>query len=300
VSAGLGHDATVMPVVVTGASGLVGTAAIRAFRERAPEVRAYVRRKEAVEQLRALGAKVAVGEIDDVDTLAVVMRGAHTVCHLVGGLDLPDDDAYVRVNVGSVSAALDAARRAKVSRFLLLSYPGADSSSPNSYLRAKGRAESVLQSADVESVIVRCTHVYGPASPWLEQMRRLARGFPAATIGAGSQLIAPVFVEDVADVLAGADDRAHSVSGTWGLEGPDRLTVDAFADRLAGRRRRKMHLSPRTANRATRLVRKPVSLAALEILAADSLADPGLPDAAAEFGITRTSLDDGLRRSLER
>src|SRR5438552_87260 len=169
-----------MPVVVTGASGLVGRAALRAFRRRAPEVRAYVRRKEAVDQLRALGAKVAVGEIDDVETLAVVMRGAHTVCHLVGGLDLPDDEAYERVNVGSVSAALDAARRAKVSRFLLLSYPGADSSSTNSYLRTKGRAEDVLESAHVEPVIVRCTHVYGPGSPWLERMRRLARGFPAA------------------------------------------------------------------------------------------------------------------------
>src|SRR2546423_1000106 len=144
-----------MPVGVRGASGLVGRAAIRAFGERWPEVRAYVRRRDAAGALRALGAKVAVGEIDDVDTLAVVMRGAHSVCHLVGGLDLPDDDAYERVNVGSVSAALDAARRAKVSRFLLLSYPGADSSSANSYLRVKGRAEYVLQSADLESVIVR-------------------------------------------------------------------------------------------------------------------------------------------------
>src|SRR5205823_14276106 len=127
-----GHDATVMPVVVTGASGLVGTAAIRVLVDRSPEVRAYVRRQGTADRLRALGAKVAVGEIEDVDTLAVVMRGAHTVCHLVGGLDLPDDEAYERMNVGSVRAALDAARRAKVSRFLLLSYPGADPSSANS------------------------------------------------------------------------------------------------------------------------------------------------------------------------
>ena len=243
---------------------------------------------------------MAVGEIDDVETLAVVMRGAHTVCHLVGGLDLPDDEAYERVNVGSVSAALDAARRAKVSRFLLLSYPGADSSSTNSYLRAKGRAEDVLESAHVEPVIVRCTHVYGPGSPWLERMRRLARGFPAATIGSGSQRIAPVFVDDVARVLAAADDRAHAASGSWALEGADRFTADEFTDRLAGRRRRKLHLSARTANGATRLLRKPVSLTALEVLAADSLADDGMPDAAAEFGVNRTSLDDGLERSLER
>src|SRR5205807_1109255 len=187
-----------MPVVVTGASGLIGRAAVRAFAARAPEVRAYVRRAEVAEELRTLGAKVAVGSIDDVDTLAVVMRGAHTVCHLVGGLDLPDDEAYERSNLGSVRDALEAAERAKVSRFLLLSYPGADPSSSNAYLRFKGRAEEVLTSAGVEHVVVRCTHVYGPGSPWLEQTRKLARSLPAVTIGPGSQRVAPVFAEDVA------------------------------------------------------------------------------------------------------
>src|SRR5438094_7256593 len=38
----VGHDSILMPVVVTGGSGLVGRAAIRAFGERSPEVRAYV------------------------------------------------------------------------------------------------------------------------------------------------------------------------------------------------------------------------------------------------------------------
>src|SRR5205807_9770451 len=153
-----------MPVVVTGASGLIGRAAVRAFAARAPEVRAYVRRAEVADELRRLGAKVAVGSIDDVDTLTVVMRGAHTVCHLVGGLDLPDDDAYERSNLGSVRRVLEAATRAKVPRFLLVSYPGADPSSPNPYLRFKGMAEQAVASEDVEHVVVRCTHVYGPGS----------------------------------------------------------------------------------------------------------------------------------------
>src|SRR2546423_9659458 len=99
----------VMPVVVTGASGLVGRAAVRAFHERSPEVRAYVRRPNSAESLRAIGAKVAVGEISDVDTLAVVMKGAHTVCHLVGGLDLSDEQAYEDANVETTRSALPAA-----------------------------------------------------------------------------------------------------------------------------------------------------------------------------------------------
>src|SRR5438309_8957771 len=150
-----------MPVVVTGASGLIGRSAVRAFARRSPEVRAYVRRAERGEPLRAMNVKVAVGSIEDVDTLAIVMRGAHTVCHLVGGLDLPVDAAYERVNVGSATSVVEASKRAGVTRILFVSYPGASASASNAYLRAKGLAEHVIAASGLEHVILRCTHVYG-------------------------------------------------------------------------------------------------------------------------------------------
>jgi NADH dehydrogenase len=285
-----------MPVVVTGANGFVGRNSVAAFARTTPEVRAYVRRPDAVPALRELGAKVAVGEIDDIDTLEVVMRRAHTVCHLVGNLDLPDDAAYQRANVESTTSVLEAAEEAGIKRFLFLSYPGASPDAANPYLRTKGLAERAIIESGLEFAIFRCTHVYGPGSTWLEETARQARRWPAAVIGSGNHLIAPVFVDDVGAVLAAADDRRQNASGTWGLEGPDRLTGDAFADLLAGRPRRKLHLSPSGARRAARLMRRRISLAALEVLAAESLADA--PDAAGEFGVARTSLRDGLARSL--
>ena len=89
-----------MTVLVTGASGSIGPAVVAAFRRSFPEVRAYVRRAEAAEPLRQLGAKVAVGEADDPDTLGVAMYGVFTVCHLVGAVDAPDEDAYQEANAG--------------------------------------------------------------------------------------------------------------------------------------------------------------------------------------------------------
>jgi uncharacterized protein YbjT (DUF2867 family) len=119
---------------------------------------------------------------------------------------------------------------------------------------------------------------------------------PPLVIGSGRQVLAPVHVEDVAAVLAGADDRERVESGTWGLEGPDRITADELADLLAGKRRRKLHLSPRAAVRAARLTGERLTLAALEVMAADSVADG--PDAAIEFGVRRTPLREGLEGSL--
>lgn len=288
-----------MPVVVTGASGLVGRRAVAAFGRVSPQVRAYVRRREAAEGLRALGAKVAIGHIEDVDTLEAVLSGAHTVCHLVGGLIPPapgTPEAYERAIVGSLEAVVKAAVAAGVRRVLYLSYPGASPDASNPYLRAKGMAEAVVAGSGLEHALIRSTHIYGPGAEWLETSATQARRTPPVVIGSGRQVLAPVYVEDVAATLAAADDRDRTTTGTWGLEGPDRVTGDGWAAMLGARGRRPLHLRPGGARFLARLRGRRVPEAALEILAGDSLADA--PDAAAEFGVPRTPIAVGLAASL--
>ena len=206
-----------MPVVVTGASGFVGGHAVRAFVRVSPEVRACVRRKESAAELRDLGAKVAVGWIGDVETLAAVMDGAHTVCHLIGGLVHPDDRSLEAAMLGALGPVLKAAGMTGVRRLLFLSYPRASPQATNKVLRLAGRAEEAIRAAVPEYVVVRSTWIYGAGSP-----------LPGLAAGrGGSQMWAPVLVGDVVGVLAAADDREAVRSGIWGLEGPDRMTAES-------------------------------------------------------------------------
>ncbi|HEX9377732.1 MAG TPA: NAD(P)H-binding protein [Actinomycetota bacterium] len=286
-----------MPVVVTGASGMIGRAAVTALAGRSPEVRAVVRRADAAPALRSLGAKVAITRLDDVATVAAVMEGAHTVLHLAGGLDLPDAAAVEEANARTAARAVEAARAARIRRFVLLSFPGADPASPDPYLAAKGRAERIVEDSGLSYAVIRSNHVLGPGGVWTEALARMSRSRPALVVGSGRQLLAPVFVDDVAAVLVAADDRRGLESGTWALDGPRRLTADELADMAAGRHVRwKVHLSPASAARLSRLARRPASPVALAVLAADAAADA--PDAAAEFGIVLTPLADALARSL--
>ena len=62
-----------MPVLVTGASGFIGSHAVRALGAVSPQVRAYIQRQEAAEPLRRGGAKVAVGCLKDVDKIETTM-----------------------------------------------------------------------------------------------------------------------------------------------------------------------------------------------------------------------------------
>ena len=288
-----------MPVVVTGASGSVGPSAIAAFTRISPEVRAYVRRRDSAASLRRLGAKVAVGEIDDIDRLEVVLTDAHTVCHLVGAFDLPDERSLLRVNFDSVRTVLEASSRAGVRRILFLSYPGASSRSANPFLKSKALAEEAIRASGLDHVIIRVARIYGPGHDWISFARwaRSAKRPVAYVIGGGRQMVAPVYVEDVGQVLAAADDRERVTSGTWGLEGPSRLTMDELVDALAGKPITKVHLQHRWRVGFHRRWRgRPAARAADRIWAADSLADA--PDAAAEFRVPLTHLAEGLERSL--
>jgi uncharacterized protein YbjT (DUF2867 family) len=259
-----------VPVVILGASGPVGKALAPRLVAAGSEVRAVVSRQEDPEPLRALGAKVAVGDPSDPELLATVLRDAHTLCHLVGGLFHADPE-YEPVIAGGARAAAEAAVEAGVARLLLLSYPGADPGSGNAYLRARGLAEEALRGSGLDHVVIRSTLVLARGTRWPFFLRR--RG----------QRLAPVFVEDLAAVLAAADDRAQPVSGMFGLQGADTVTADELAGLLRGGHGRK--IGP--------LKRPRISRAAAEVLASDSLADA--PNAAAEFGVKLTPLREALQ-----
>jgi uncharacterized protein YbjT (DUF2867 family) len=286
-----------VPVVVTGASGFIARSLIPLLLERGSEVRAVVRRGRTADPLRARGAKVAITPLDAGDTIEAVVRDAHTVIHLAGGLDLPDAEAYERVNHGLTRALVGACQAAGLKRFVLLSCPGASADAANPYLRSKGRAEDAVRGSDIPHMVIRSTHVYGPGSRWLAEVVEAARRpLAAVVVGPGTQRLAPVHVEDVARALASADDRETALTGTYGLQGPEVVTADELADLLAGRSRRKIHLSPAATQRVARLLGRRLSPAWLEVLATDSLADA--TDAATELGFELTPLRRGLAAAV--
>ena len=287
-----------MTVMVTGASGLIGRALVPLL-IRNDEVRACVRRPEAAEALRAMGAKVAVGDFDDADALAEILKRVFTVIHLVGGSAQVDDDAVLAANHGSVLTALAAARQAGVRRFVLLSATGASVDAANPYLRAKGLAEEAVVNGAMEHAIVRSTHAYGPGGSWLAATVEGATSSPPFVIGDGRQSVAPVLAEDVAAVLAAADDSDGRLEGTWAIEGPDAVAMaDLVASLAAPGADPPLPLAPAEAVARFEALGMRISRTAADLFALPSRADA--PDAAAAFGVRRTTLVEGLRATAQR
>ena len=283
-----------MTVLVNGASGVLGRAVVRALVGH-DEVRATVRRAEAGEALRALGAKVAVRPVDEPDQLLEILPRVHTLVHLVGGVNQPSDEEILAANHASAVAAMAAAKEAGTRRFVLVSVAGASVDDPHPFLRAKGLAEEVVVHSGLEHAVLRTSHVYGLGGLWFTATVTGAdHGF---VIGDGTQVAAPILAADVAAVIAAIDDRRDHVAGVWSLRGPDELSADDVVA-IAGEGDAPAHLDPASAAaRLTELLGVPVSIRATEHWAAPSVADA--PDAAAAFGVPTTPFADGLRAIAE-
>jgi uncharacterized protein YbjT (DUF2867 family) len=285
-----------MTVLVTGASGVVGRAAVKALLAH-DEVRATVRRPEAAEPLRALGAKVAVRDVRNVDDLTEILPRCHTLVHLVGGPNQPSADELVFANLGSVEIAVAAAIEAGTRRFVLLSVPGAASDHQHPFLRAKGAAEDLVRASGLEHAIVRSTHVYGLGGLWFTALVEAAVAEPPFVCGPGGQEVAPVFADDLGAVIAAIDDHVETLGGTWATEGPDVVTADALVSLLRDDDAAPAHADGQAAARTlTELCGVPIDAVAASYLSMPSRADAA--DAAEAFGVARTPLGDGLRATL--
>jgi uncharacterized protein YbjT (DUF2867 family) len=124
-------------------------------------------------------------------------------------------------------------------------------------------------------VILRCTHVLAPSAPLVERLRG-----STPVPGTGAQRVAPVHVADVARVIAAADDRA-TVTGTWGLAGPEAMRFDALVELV------------RAGPAATRPAPgAPFTPTQLDYLARDSVLDP---TGWRQFEVTPTPVGPDLR-----
>lgn len=212
-------------MLVTGASGLLGSVVARVLVDRGEQVRTLQRRPSGV-----AGAVDVAGSVTDPDVVARAVEGVDGVVHLAAKVSLAGDPAdFDAVNVGGTSTVLDAARHAGVPRFVQVSSPsvahagsslvgvGAEPADPTrahgDYARTKGLAELLALAADdgsagTDVVAVRPHLVWGPGDTQLVErvVDRAARG-RLPLLGHGAALVDSTYVDNAADGIVAALDR---------------------------------------------------------------------------------------------
>ena len=293
-------------ILLTGATGFVGSRIVHALRVEERAVRALVRDPGDTGRLQALGCETAVGDMTDAASLRRAVEGCETVIHLVGILQGTPSD-FDRVMSQGTRDLLAAAKEAGVRRFVLMSALGFDEQTKDlvPYYRAKWQMEQDVKASGLEHVIFRPSFVFGPGGGALAQFKKIAKLAPVTPIvGPGTQRIQPIWIDDVAAYYAAAVDKPEAANRTFELGGPDVVTWNEFWARLKraqGVRRPSLHvpfgLMRVQAVVLERLPKPPVTRDQLKMLAGgDNVVTS--PDAVDTFGLPLVPLDEQLRRSV--
>lgn len=180
-----------MKILVTGATGKVGSRLTKRLAQRGFGVRALVRDAARAAHLREAGSELAVGDLRDPDSLLAAVHGVDAVVHCAAFFrGATPEQAHAVNDVGSQHLA-HAARAASVARFIFTSTGlvyGAnggrlaredDPCTPTAaYPQSKLAAERFLLATEGLDVrVLRLPFVYGDGDPHIEEAIPMMRRF---------------------------------------------------------------------------------------------------------------------------
>ena len=184
-------------ILVTGATGKVGSHFVPRLLQRENNVRLLVRRAEQAEAFRNLGAEVIVGNLSQPESLASAVAGVHTVVHLAAFFRGTDQERIRTTNEDGTLTLANASLSAGVERFVFTSTSnvyGSGQSRPAredaplrgraTYPQSKVSAEQALlemyRTQGLGVRILRLGFVYGEGDPHVhESLPLLSQWHPA-------------------------------------------------------------------------------------------------------------------------
>ena len=152
-----------MRVVIAGGHGKIALLLEEELSRRGDDPVGIVRNPDHVPDLEQHGAEAVVLDLEQasVDELAEVVRGADAVVFAAGGGPGSGTARKETVDKNAAILLADAAERAGVRRYLMVSSMGTDQADPDSddvfqvYLRAKAAADEDLRRRDLDWTIVQ-------------------------------------------------------------------------------------------------------------------------------------------------
>lgn len=208
-----------MKVLVTGASGFIGSHVTARLLEQGHEVAAFSRHGMAPQP----GVQSLQGDVVTGEGLAEAMKDIGAVIHLVGIIREGRGNAtFEKVHVAGTQQVLAAARAAGVARYVHMSALGASADSASGYAATKARAEALVKDSGLDWTILRPSLAFGVGGEFFGKILKSLVQLPPVIpqIGNGQFPFRPVWVGDVALAFGRALERPDTVKECYELVGP--------------------------------------------------------------------------------
>lgn len=204
-------------LLVTGASGFIGSKLAAALVEAGYPVRAMTRHPD---DYAGAGEPVA-GDVHDADSLAPALAGIDTAYYLVHSLD---SDDFEQLDAAAARTFGKQAAAAGVRRIIYMGGLGAENERLSPHLRSRRQVEKLLGEAGVPVTVLRAAVVVGHGGISWEITRQLVDHLPAmiapSWVNTRTQ---PIALADVIRYLVGVLDDPNEGDRVYEIGGPEVL-----------------------------------------------------------------------------
>jgi uncharacterized protein YbjT (DUF2867 family) len=233
-------------LLLTGATGSIGSRLLPLLLERGEEVRCLVREPRRLGE-RRVDVQITLGDLGEMSDPYLVrqaLRGVDTVIHLAATIRDQPPKKIEELNGLATVRLLRAAERSGVERFHFFSALDAQAAQRTRFFRAKWLAEQAVDSSPLRTTVFAPSIVYDHSDPWITLLRRFSFLPVLPVSGEGQASFQPIWAQDVARCVVAAL-TAEDPRRRYELAGPETLTYDQMSDlvsRIAGRPRPLVHI----------------------------------------------------------
>jgi nucleoside-diphosphate-sugar epimerase len=184
-----------MKILITGATGKVGSRFVPRMLAKGYDVRILVRNAEKASAFVDLGAKLVIGDLYSAETLPPAVEGIDAVVHLAALFrTFTDNEGIIKTNHAGTVALANASIAARVKRFIFVStgnvygsgykHPAKENdwvniNDPRAYSSSKIAAEqdliSLSKNKDFDVRVLRLGFVYGDKDPHIAEILPLLK-----------------------------------------------------------------------------------------------------------------------------